>query len=131
MLAAFGALLTGQHMTTFTGTSHKDTFSGTSGNDTFNMGQGGNDTVGGGAGSDTFNFGAAFTALDHISGGSGNDVLNLNGDYTGTHAVKFGAATMTGVETIHLGKGHSYTLTTNDATVGNGKTLTVKHRPTS
>ncbi len=112
-------------MAKFKGTIHNDTFTGTAGDDVFILSQGGKDTASGGGGNDTFTFGAAFTALDSINGGTGNDILNISGDYTGTHAVAFGATTMVSVETINLGKGHSYRLTTNDANVGNGKTLTV------
>lgn len=109
----------------FTGTKHNDHFTGTKKADTFDLSQGGNDTASGGKGNDTFSFGAAFTAKDHINGGDGTDTLKLNGEYTGGHAVTFAAATMVNVEKIVLSAGHDYKLTTNDANVAAGQTLTV------
>jgi len=49
----------------------------------------------------------------------------LNSDYTGGNAVTFGATTMVNVENLLLSAGHSYSLTTNNATVAAGQTLTV------
>ncbi len=70
--------------------------------------------------------GAAFTAADSIDGGAGStDAVNLSGDYTGANAVVFGAATMTNVEFLEVVAGNSYDLTTDDATVAAGQTLTV------
>ncbi len=83
----------------------------------------GNFAVFGGAGNDAFTLGAQFRAADQISGGAGNDSLSLDGDYSA--GVVFGAATITGIETLHLGAGHSYKFTTNDANLGSGATLTV------
>ena len=74
---------------------------------------------------DTFVFGDQITAASTVNGGAGNDTVALSGDYSGAHALVMTATTMTNVETIGLGAGHSYTLTTNDATVAAGQTLTV------
>ncbi|HEY2070344.1 MAG TPA: calcium-binding protein [Rhizomicrobium sp.] len=91
--------------------------------DTINITEGGNDVVKGGGGDDIIGAGGALTAADSISGGVGNDTLQLDGDYSA--GVTFGATTVLHVETITLGQGHSYNLTTNDATVAAGATMTV------
>jgi hypothetical protein len=82
-------------------------------------------TLTGGAGNDVFNLVASFNAGDSIKGGAGTDQLVLNGDYTGANAVVFGATTVAGVEGLFLSAGHSYALTTDDATVAGGQTLAV------
>jgi Ca2+-binding RTX toxin-like protein len=66
----------------------------------------------------------AFTANDKIDGGDGNDQVALNGDYAA--GVAFNPATMTNVETLILRAGFSYNLTTDDATVAAGATLSVQ-----
>ena len=99
-----------------------DTADGGSGNDKF-IGNNEADTLNGGAGSDRFSFGGNFTAADRINGGAGRDTLILNGNYAA--GVTFADATMTGVEKIVLANGHSYSLTTADANVVAGQTLTV------
>jgi len=99
-----------------------DTVSGGAQSDTF-ASLGGTDTFDGNGGNDTFNMRAALTAADAIDGGSGSDTLNLDGDYSA--GLTFGTSTVLNVETIALAAGHSYNLTTNDATVGGGATLTV------
>ncbi|HEY1630647.1 MAG TPA: hypothetical protein VGF56_04995 [Rhizomicrobium sp.] len=105
------------------GTSGDDNLVGTSGNDAFDLTQGGNDTAQGLAGNDSFSFGATFTAADAVDGGDGADVLKLAGDYSA--GVTFGAATLINVETVSLADGFSYKLTTNDATVATGQSMTV------
>jgi Ca2+-binding RTX toxin-like protein len=84
----------------------------------------GNDTLKGGAGDDIFNFGASLTAADRVNGGAGSDTVSLNGDYSG--GLTLVAATITNVETLSFAAGHSYSISTDDATVAAGKTLTVK-----
>jgi hypothetical protein len=91
--------------------------------DSYNLIAGGNDTVHAGSGADYFELGAAFTSADAIDGGTGEDYLSLNGDYSA--GLTLGATTLTNVEAIGLQGGHSYNLTTNDATVASGKTLEV------
>ena len=76
----------------------------------------------GGDGSDAIFMGAFLDSGDRIDGGSDGggllvDQVYLDGDYTGAGAVVFGATTMTNVESLTLLGGHSYDLTTNDATV--------------
>jgi Ca2+-binding RTX toxin-like protein len=100
-----------------------DTISGGAGDDAIGANSGGNDTLSGGDGNDTFWMGAALTAADRIDGGAGTDRVMLNGDYSA--GVTFSTTTMVNVEAINLGAGHSYKLTTNDATVAAGQTLTV------
>src|SRR6185437_5473933 len=91
----------------------------------FDLFAGGEDTAHGGSGSDWFEMAGGFDAGDTIDGGGGNDVLTLDGDYTGANAVVFGAATMQNVEYLGVENLNSYDLTTNDATVAAGQTLTV------
>jgi len=106
---------------TYTGTS---SFTGT-GNTLANTitGGAGNDTLSGGAGDDTLNLGAYLTASDKIDGGAGTDTLNLDGNYSA--GVTFNSTTVKNVEKIVLAASHSYKLTTNDATVASGQTLTI------
>jgi Ca2+-binding RTX toxin-like protein len=89
----------------------------------FDLTHGGNDTASGGGGNDMFNMGAALTAADTIDGGSGSDTVQLNGDYSA--GLTLGATTLVNVEVIQLASGHSYNLTTNDANVASGQTLTL------
>ncbi|HXL99481.1 MAG TPA: calcium-binding protein, partial [Rhizomicrobium sp.] len=89
----------------------------------FSLSQAAGFTVTGGAGDDDFVFAANFAASDTINGGAGSDTLELKGDYSA--GLTFGATTMTNVETLQLDDGSSYKLTTNDATVASGQTLTV------
>src|ERR1700741_3739039 len=102
-----------------------DVLTGGRPSDTFDLSLGGKDIAHGGAGNDTFHMGAALAAADAVDGGKGNDTLDLNGDYTGANALSFRAATMTNVETVLLEAGHSYSLTTVNATVAAGKALAV------
>jgi Ca2+-binding RTX toxin-like protein len=117
-----------------TGGAGADSLTGGAGNDTINGGAGndgihpglGNDTVNAGDGNDIISFsGGRLNAADKIDGGAGFDTVLLNGDYTGANAVSFTSTTMVNVEKIAVGAGSSYSLTTNDATVGSGQTLTV------
>jgi Ca2+-binding RTX toxin-like protein len=104
------------------GGAGNDVVTGGSGNDTFTPGAG-NDTVTAGAGNDTIVMGANLTASDAIDGGANTDTVTLAGNYSG--GVTFGATTMVNVENLTLGAGFNYNLTTNDATVASGLTLTV------
>ncbi len=106
-----------------TGGSANDALTGGAGNDTFDLSHGGNDTAHGGGGNDTIGVGAALTAADTIDGGTGTDTLALNGDYSA--GVTLGAATLTSVENLQLAAGHNYKLTTVDANVASGQSLTV------
>jgi hypothetical protein len=85
--------------------------------------------VEGGHQGDAFDFSVTsqggLTALDHIDGEGGNDRLYLDGDYTGAHALVLNSGTVINVEEFDFNAGHSYTLTTDDATVASGQTLTV------
>jgi len=104
------------------GLDSNDTLTGTAGTDTLVPGTG-NDIVNALGGADTINMGANLNAADQIDGGTGNDTVTLNGNYSG--GVTFSATTMVNVEAINLAAGHSYKLTTNNATVASGQTLTV------
>jgi Ca2+-binding RTX toxin-like protein len=105
-----------------TGSSYGDTLTGNSGANILTGGAGA-DTLAGGAGNDTFNMAGNLTSADTIDGGTGTDTLNLDGDYSA--GVVLGATTLLNVETIILAAGHTYNLTTNNATVAAGQTLTV------
>ncbi|HEV2562729.1 MAG TPA: bluetail domain-containing putative surface protein, partial [Rhizomicrobium sp.] len=56
-------------------------------------------------------------------GGTGNDTVTLAGNYSA--GLTFSATTMVNVEALSLGAGFNYNLTTNDANVASGQTLTV------
>ncbi|PZU07238.1 Calx-beta domain-containing protein [Sphingomonas sp.] len=107
------------------GTTGDDVYGGTTGQDRFDLSSGGNDMVSGGFGDDRFVFGAAFNAKDRINGGAGSDTAALAGDYTGANALVMNATTMINVETLELGSGGSYDITTHDKTVAAGERLTV------
>ena len=121
----------GSGSNTFTGGASSDHFDGGSGTSVLD-GLGGNDqlqvegtqaTIDGGDGNDIIYLGSFFNAGDQIDGGTGRDVLILNGDYSA--GVTFAATTLTNVEKITLDNGFKYVLTTDDATVAAGATLTV------
>ncbi|HEY1629664.1 MAG TPA: bluetail domain-containing putative surface protein, partial [Rhizomicrobium sp.] len=94
-----------------------------SGSDTLDLSVGGEDQLAGNGGNDIINAGGGLDAGDTVDGGAGTDTLNLNGDYSG--GLVLGATTVTNVETFNFTAGHSYNITTNDATVASGLTLTV------
>ncbi len=83
-----------------------------------------------GDGDDTINIGAYFEqrylkATDAIDGGAGNDTLVFA---AGGTSVKLGAATVVNVETFRFSDSNvhgNYNITTSDATVAAGATLTV------
>ncbi|HEX2594275.1 MAG TPA: calcium-binding protein [Rhizomicrobium sp.] len=118
--------------------SGDDTFAGGAGDDTFDAGagvdivhgNGGDDTITvrgendrlfGGDGDDAFVFQFGFAATDRIDGGDGNDTLKIGGNYS----VVFDAKTLVSVENIILTQSATYNLTTANATVADGATLTV------
>jgi len=105
-----------------TGGAGNDVITGGAGSDTINSGSG-NDTVNAGAGNDTINLVGSLTAADKIDGGAGTDTVVLNGNYAA--GVTFSATTIVNAEKLTLAAGHSYTLTTNNATVASGQTLTI------
>lgn len=111
--------------TGFAGTSVNDNYTGTPDNDFFNFSQGGDDRVSGGDGNDGFFFGAAFTAADRVDGGAGtNDQIGLQGNYSGVNALTLGTSTIANVEVIAVLPGFSYSITTIDANIAAGQTLT-------
>jgi hypothetical protein len=90
----------------------------------YHLEQGGADIVTGGSGNDGFYFAGAFTGADHVNGGGGtNDQIGLEGDYSG--GITLGEGTLSGIEVIACLPGFSYNLTTDDANVAAGATLTV------
>lgn len=101
-----------------------DVLSGGAQADTFAAYNGGVDKLYGNGGDDQFLLGSTLTAADHIDGGAGNDELDLAADYSA--GLTLGAATLVNVETLIVYPGHSYKLTTNDANIAAGQTLTVE-----
>ncbi|HEX5185198.1 MAG TPA: calcium-binding protein [Allosphingosinicella sp.] len=95
---------------------------------------GGNDTGVGGVGADVFYYGAALTAADANNGGGGSDIVALQGNYA---SLTLGTHSLDNVETLSLlthsdarfgGNSaglYSYDISTVDANVAAGKTLTV------
>ena len=111
--------------TIYEGTGGDDTITGnaTEGR-LYHLEQGGADIVTGGSGNDGFYFGGAPTSADHVIGGAGtNDQVGLEGDYSG--GLTLGEGTLSGIEVLALLPGFTYDLTTNDANVAAGATLTV------
>ncbi len=106
-----------------TGGAGNDTLTGGSQSDTFDLSAGGTDTAHGGGGGDTFNMGASLDPIDVIDGGAGSDTINLDGDYSG--GLVLSGASITSIETISLADGNTYDLTTDDALVASGQSLTV------
>ncbi|MGH6872683.1 MAG: beta strand repeat-containing protein [Rhizomicrobium sp.] len=106
----------------FPGTSGNDNLVGTNGDDTFDLSAGGNDVAQGLDGNDTFIMGSKLNTADQIDGGNGFDTVTLNGNYG---ALAFNAHTLLNVEDLVLGGGHTYNITTNDATVAAGQQLEV------
>ncbi len=104
------------------GGADDDTILTGAGNDRIDLSMGGNDIAKGGAGDDTFVMAAALTAADQIDGGSGSNTLTLNGTYSG---LVFSATTIVNIESIVLSTNHNYSLTTNDANLASGQTMTV------
>ncbi len=124
--------LTGGHGgDVFIDDSGNNVLKGRGGDDLLEAYNGGKDVLLAGDGDDSIFMKGNLAAADKIDGGSGNDRVQLFGDYTGAHAVVFDATTMVNVETLQLlnhglGFPHlSYDLTSDDATVGSGATLTV------
>ena len=93
------------------------------GGDQINLENGGTDTVHAGDGDDAILATGTLTAADTIDGGAGTDTLVLDGDYSA--GLTLGATTVTNVEEIDLSGGHSYNLTTDEATVATNDSLTV------
>ena len=105
-----------------------DTLTGGSQDDAFDLGHGGNDTVGGGGGDDVLDFGATLTDQDIIDGGSGTgDAVQIAGYYASGGLGALGLSAMTNVERLVLGNGvgFDYVISTVDATVAAGATLTI------
>jgi serralysin len=94
-----------------------------SGNQVDILANGGTAILRGGSGADSFLIGSGFKATDVVNGGAGSDSLTLAGDYSA--GVAFQATTMASVETLGLGAGFDYDLTTHQATVASGATLTL------
>lgn len=89
--------------------------------DIFDLSAGGNDTVHAGDGNDRILMGNTLTRADAIDGGTGDDTVTLVSLKSTLH---FSATTMVNVETLQL-LADDYDITTNDATVAAGATLTV------
>ena len=104
-----------------TGGDGNDQLTGGVQSDSFTLNRAGNDVMNGGGGADAFYVYSGFTASDQLNGGSGSDTIYLSQ----AAAMTFNAQTITGIETIGLYAGNSYTLVTNDASVAAGAMLSV------
>jgi len=111
--------------TIYDGSSGNDTVTGDATQaDLFHLEQGGNDHAIGGSADDGFYFGGAFTAADTVDGGGGtNNQIGLEGDYSG--GLTLGASTLANIQVIACLPGFSYNLTTVDANVAAGQSLTI------
>ena len=114
------------------GDSGDNNITGTGNGDYFDLSQGGNDTASGLGGDDGFYFGSGqFTAADVVNGGAGNnDQLGLDGNYGAFGPAFVLGGNITNVEVVVLLPGSSdspstFNLTTNDALVSSGQTLTI------
>ncbi len=96
---------------------------GGGGNDFIDLTHSANTEVNGGGGDDIFSLGASLVPGTRVNGGAGNDTVILNGDYSGGLIFEHGA--MTNVESLKLGAGFDYRLTTTDQTVTPGAQLMV------
>ena len=84
----------------------------------------GTDTVTGGSGNDTLLCGPTDLHVgDVINGGTGTNTVVLDGSYAS--GLTLASNTLLNFQTIKLTAGYSYALTTNDATVASGKTMTI------
>lgn len=81
------------------------------------------DVVHGGSGSNNIVANGVISANDQIDGVGNSNELFLDGDYSAGFTFK--ATTFTDMQTIALSAGESYKLTTNDANVAAGATLTI------
>lgn len=103
-----------------------DVLTGGQAGDIYFLTRGGEDTVHGHGGRDVIVMGDTLDAGDSIDGGNGtNDLMRLNGMGV-ADSIVFGPTTVTNVEILQLGNGHSYALVTDDATVAAGATLFVR-----
>lgn len=105
----------------FVGGLGNDLFTGGAGNDYFDASGGGNDKFYGGGGDDSVSFFGAYTTSDFVDGGAGNDVVYLYGNFAG--GLTLGSSQMKSVESVTLGAGYGYTVTTNDSLVAPGDTM--------
>jgi Ca2+-binding RTX toxin-like protein len=141
VLTVRGDGITGGHSLTFDGSAETDgnfRIVGSAGNDTltggalqdnFFLGNGGNDTVHGGGGNDVFFFASALDPSDTIDGGAGYDTVHSDGWFgAGADALTFTSTTMQNVEDFVLDGGSGLEITTADATVAAGATLTIDAR---
>jgi Ca2+-binding RTX toxin-like protein len=121
-----GSKETSSHLVVHAGAGN-DTLTGGKKGDVFHLESGGNDTVQGGDGHDTFYLGGAFTSADIIDGGAGDDTVTIagNGSFTLT------ATTLTNVEDLVVKSSDHFRLTTSDATVASGSTMTVDYSPSN
>ena len=120
-------------MGTFTGAAGADSFDGGASDDTFMLQAGGNDSARGAGGADGFFFGGALTTADVVDGGAGSDTLALQGNYAGGLLL----GDIRNVEVLLALSGsdrrfgasgtsrHSYNLTTADANIAAGSSLSV------
>jgi Ca2+-binding RTX toxin-like protein len=130
------------HTATFDGSAETDggfLFSAQSGSNTLLGGAKGDEfdntsttgtfSVNGGGGNDIVSDQGSFSASDQIDGGTGNDSVGIGTDANTAAGIVFTATTMTNVETLTFdevnGANPEINLTSNDATVAAGATMTI------
>jgi Ca2+-binding RTX toxin-like protein len=105
----------------FYGGMGNDTFTGGAGNDYLDAHNGGNDTFTGGDGDDSVSFFGAYTTGDAFDGGAGNDSMYFYGNFAG--GLTFNGTKVKNVESVTLGAGFSYNVTTTNTLVAAGATM--------
>jgi Ca2+-binding RTX toxin-like protein len=105
----------------FYGGAGNDVFTGGGGNDYLDGFRGGNDTFMGGGGDDSVSFFGAYTTDDFVDGGAGNDSMYFYGAFAGDLVLS--GAKVKNVESITLGDGFSYNVTTTNSLVAAGATM--------
>lgn len=84
---------------------------------------GGSDTAVGMSGDDRFYMGATLDATDHIDGARDFDTVYLDGDYSGGNGLVCTLGTIARIDLMVLAAGHSYDITTIDASVTSRMTV--------
>jgi Ca2+-binding RTX toxin-like protein len=107
----------------FAGSAGDDSLSGGAKADLFHLENGGIDTVHGGGGHDTFLLGSSLWSDDQIDGGAGYDTVHVSG-FEGGDGIVFTSTTMQHIEDFVLDNNSGLGITTDDATVSAGATMT-------
>jgi hypothetical protein len=107
----------------FVGSSGDDSLTGGAKADIFHLENGGVDTAHGGGGTDMFLLGTSLWSDDQIDGGTGYDTVHVSG-FEGGDSITFTSTTMQHIEDFVLDDNSGLGVTTDDATVAAGATMT-------